>query len=132
MSVTKKNVHDTAKQFDVRGLDSTELTNQQDAFEACLEFLEGIEPTQALNRRHTSYGLKHVVENPAGRMEVPSDPDAYKLYVYEGTLILAALASGFHMKQIGDGLSAIFNFSERSLKRRAKEIAEARVKEKST
>ncbi len=113
--------------FDVQGLDSAMIAKQQEAYELCLEFLEGIDSIRSFNRSHTSYGLKHFVENPAGRMGVPSDLDCYSLYVYEGTFILAALACGFEMEQTGKGLTTIFNMSERSLKRRTKEIAALRL-----
>ena len=115
-----------AAAFDLQGLDPAMIAKQQDAYELCLEFLEGIERIRTFNRSHTSYGLKHFVENPAGRMGVPSEQDCYSGYVYEGTFILAALASGFQMKQTGKGLTAIFNISERSLKRRTREVAETR------
>ena len=42
----------------------------------------------------------------------------------------AALASGFQMKQTGKGLTAIFNISERSLRRWTKEFAALRLAEK--
>jgi hypothetical protein len=118
--------------FDVQGLDPSLLTKQQEAYELCLEFLDGIESIRTFNRSHTSYRLKHVVENPAGRMGIPSDPDCYSLYVYEGTFILAALAASFQMKQTENGLTAIFNISERSLKRRTKEVAASRLAAKAS
>lgn len=121
------NIQDAATAFNVQGLDCSMIENQQDAYEVCLEFLKGLVPIKSLNRRHTSYGLKHIVENPAGRMGVPSDSDCYSLYVYEGTFILAALSSGFQMKQFRGGLTAIFNISEKSLKQRALEISKIRT-----
>jgi hypothetical protein len=82
-----------------------------------------VERTKGQNRKHDSYGLKHIVENPAGRFGIPSLPRCYSTYIPEGIFILAALASGFTMKQPGRLPTATFNISERSLKNRAKEFA---------
>jgi hypothetical protein len=87
-----------------------------------LSFLEGVEKTTAQNKRYDSYCLKHIVENPAGSFDIPCSPRCYSTYISEG-FILAALASGFTMKQPGRLPTATFNISERSLKNRAKEFA---------
>jgi hypothetical protein len=107
------------KKFTVTGLDASALQHQDSAFQRCLAFLDGVEKLQTQNRRHSSYGLKHVVENPSGRFGIPSSQDFYFGYVYEGTFILAALASGFTMQQVDRGLNATFNISERGIRRKA-------------
>jgi hypothetical protein len=91
------------------------LLNQEDqktkAYQLCLEFLRGVEKTRHMNRFHTSYGYKHLVE---GR--------PHRGYVYEGTFVMAALDEGFTMKRLHPlSIKALFNISERSLKRRLKE-----------
>jgi hypothetical protein len=111
-----------AKQFTVAGLDASALEGQDEAFQTCLSFLDGIEKIRSQNRRHGSYGLKHIVENPSGRFGIPSSQNHYTGYVYEGTFILAALASGFAMEQRGRSLKATIDISERGLRRRALEI----------
>ena len=84
--------------------------DQKEAYHLCLQFLEGIEKTNNLNRKHTSYGYKHYVE---GR--------PHRGYVYEGTFILAALAAGFQVMQLRKGcLASILNISERSLRKRVR------------
>jgi hypothetical protein len=97
------------KKFKVAGLDTALLKNQDEAFQHCLTFLEGIEKIRTLNRRGDSF--KHIVEK------------IYDVYVYEGTFILAALASGFKAQPIGSGLKSWFNFSQPSIRRRVLELA---------
>jgi len=116
-----------AKQFPIRGLDPAHLAGQEEAFDMCVDFLLGIEKTKGLNRRHSSYRLKHTVENPSRIVHIPTKQEAYGGYVYEGTFILAALACGFEMRQGGNGLSSTFNISERGLRRRAREVANERI-----
>jgi hypothetical protein len=94
-----------AKKFRVAGLDRSKLRGQEDAFIGCLRFLDGIEKQQKPNRKYTSYCLKHLVEECSGN------------YVYEGTFILAALASGFTMEQQGKNLTVIFNISQNNLRK---------------
>jgi hypothetical protein len=110
-----------AQSYPVAGLDYSILKGQEDAFNTCVTFLEGVDKIKAQNRRHGSYGLKHIVEYPSGRFGIPSSWDCYTTYIYEGTFILAALASGFSMDQ--RYFSATFNISERSLRRRTREFA---------
>lgn len=109
--------------YSVAGLDPSALMGEEEAFETCLSFLEGVEKTKGQNKRHDSYGFKHIVENPAGRFGIPFLPRCYSTYIPEGIFILAALASGFTMRQPGLLPTATFNISERSLKKRAKEFA---------
>jgi hypothetical protein len=111
--------------YSVAGLDQSALAGQEKAFQTCLKFLEGVEKTKRQNPSHSTYGYKHIVEDPAGRYGIPCETECYSGYVYEGTFILAALSSGFTIEQrIGD-LSATFNISERSLKRRTKQWADS-------
>ena len=107
--------------FPVAGIDRTSLGGQAQAFNVCASFLKGIDKTKCQNENHSSYGYKHIVENPPGYFGIPSSIDCYNGYIYEGTFILAALACGFTMKQGGDG-NTTFNISERGLRRRAHEI----------
>ena len=93
----------------------------EEAFQTCVTFLEGVEKTKGQNRSHDSYGYKHIVENPTGYFDIPWSLDCYSTYIPEGVFILAALASDFTMQPIR--VSAKFNISERSLRRRAKEFA---------
>ena len=81
---------------------------QRTAFVLCLQFLQGSKKTKSMNRWHTSYGYKHFVE---GR--------PHRGYVYEGTFILAAIAAGFHVKQLRKGrIQSVLNISQRSLRKR--------------
>jgi hypothetical protein len=112
-----------AQTYMVAGLDQSWLAGQEKAFQTCLTFLEGVEKTKGQNKWHSSYGFKHIVEEPAGRYGIPCTVDCYNGYIYEGTFILAALASAFTMRQDGNFLSVSFNISERSLKERAREFA---------
>jgi hypothetical protein len=109
--------------YPVAGLRQSALEGQEEAFETCLSFLAGVKKTKAQNKRRDSYGLKHIVENPAGRFGIPDSPRCYSAYISQDTFILAALASGFTMKPWGRAPNATFNISERSLKNRAKEFA---------
>jgi len=116
-----------AETYAVAGLDHSALLNQNEAFQTCLSFLEGIPKAKTQNRWHSSYWYKHLVENPKGRLDTPSSPDAYGGYIYEGTFILTALVSGFTMQQWGNRLKVTFNISERGLRRRAGEVARQRT-----
>ncbi len=109
--------------FPIAGLDASALTREEEAFETCLSFLESVEKTKGQNRRHDSYGFKHIVENPSRYFGIPFSVRCYSTYIPEGIFILAALASGFTMRQPGRLPTATFNISERSLQSRAKEFA---------
>jgi hypothetical protein len=109
--------------YSVAGLDPATLTREEEAFETCLSFLESVEKTKGQNRRHDSYGFKHIVENPSRYFGIPFSVRCYSTYIPEGIFILAALASGFTMRQPGRLPTATFNISERSLKKRAKDFA---------
>ena len=79
-------------------------------------FVSSIAKTKTQNRRRTSYKIKHLVESPTGNFGIKGDSECHSGYVYEGTLILAALAAGFTAVQVGSGLSVTFNMAERDLK----------------
>jgi hypothetical protein len=102
-------LHEASQTFEAAGLDKSILERQEQAFQLCLSFLTGIKKTKCQNHRHTSYGYKHMVEQNG--------------YVYEGTFILAALASGFTMRQRGQHLNVTFNISQRSLLERRRQFA---------
>lgn len=103
--------------YKVQGIDETKLADQEGAFQNCIQFLSGIQATKAINPNAGSYNLKHVVENPTRSFGRPSDPSKYTGYVYEGTFILAALASGFKLRYRGPrSMGCTFNLSTRSLK----------------
>lgn len=107
-------VIDALSRFPTKEISVDQLVGQGDAFEWCLEMFNSLEKTKRINHRHGSYGLKHVVEDPAGRYGVRSAvQNTYRGYVFEGTLILAAKTAGFSAS--GDGLKVAFNFSEKSL-----------------
>ncbi|HEY2406832.1 MAG TPA: hypothetical protein VGI10_12555 [Polyangiaceae bacterium] len=56
-----------------------------------------VRPRRTINQKRSSYGLKHTVENWAGR------------YVANGAFIAAAIAEGYRVAQIGQGPNAWFN-----------------------
>ena len=93
----------------------TKMLSREDqntkAYHLCLEFLQGMGKTKCMNRRHTSSWYKHRVEG-----------EPHRGFVHEGTFILAALEAGFMMTQLHPrSLRAVFNISERSLKKRLKQ-----------
>jgi hypothetical protein len=109
---------EAANTFVISGLGGALLLGQEKAYETCLAFLRFIGKSKNQNRRHSSYRLKHIVELPS-RLEGPmSGAERYHGYIYEGTFILAALASGFTMEQKGKHLGVTFNICERTLRRR--------------
>jgi hypothetical protein len=68
-------------------------------------FCMRIEKVKAINRRRTSYGLKHIAER------------FYGTYTTNGEFIAAAIAAGFKYRQCQYAdLNAQFNMSERSIK----------------
>ena len=102
------NLKEASEKFPRKGCDLKtirETKDQDRAFKACLDWLAGLKPIRNSNRRHGTYGLKHMVER------------ASQLYIYEGTFILAALASGFSVRDIvPGGRSGFLNVSELSLR----------------
>jgi hypothetical protein len=91
------------------------LEDNLDQIAIAAAWIKGIEPTQTLNKRHTSYGYKHLVEDWTRRRikageSIPS-------YISNGSFIAAAVGLGLKFKQDGVSPNAFFNFSERSVKR---------------
>ena len=66
-----------------------------------------VEPIKTINRRHSSYGLKHLAE-----LFRPTD---YICYLSNGVFIAAAMIVGYPFKL--DPPNAMFGMSERSIKR---------------
>jgi hypothetical protein len=119
-------LQEASKAFQVTGLNTAALTNQEEVFRAYLSFFQGIETIKNQNKRSTSHVLKDIFENssPFGTLSARTHD-----YVYEGTVILAALASGLTMHQAGSGLTATFNIAERGLQRRVADLFLARIKQ---
>jgi hypothetical protein len=113
------------KRFRLPGLDPIVYQpEQQDAFDACRVFLRGLPKIKNQNRRHGSYGYKHMVEQPARHMGTISYGNARSsgVYVYEGTFVLAALSLGFTAKPMRAHCTSI-NVSETALRKRVEELA---------
>jgi hypothetical protein len=108
-------------------LDRDSLRGQEGAFGICLSSLQVIRKTKSQNLRYDSYALTQIVENPAGHFGLPAWLKCRRCrYIYEGTLILAALASGFKMVQPRRGyLNVTFNICERSLRSKTLGFAKA-------
>lgn len=64
-----------------------------------------IEPTKAVNRRRSSYGLKHVAERHSP-----------KRYLTNGVFIAAALIAGYRAEFVWNSPNVFFAMSERSIK----------------
>ena len=69
------------------------------------------EPIRAINKKHTSYGLKHLAERRAKKL---SDNEVD--YITNGALILAMVDAGFRFVRDGESPNVFFNVSERALK----------------
>lgn len=106
------------EQFQVQGIDNEYLDKkaieQEEAFKKCVSFLEGVDKTKLIRRSNGSYQLKHLVEC------------AYRnTYVYEGTLILAALSMGFVCRYAHTRtMRCHFNMGVGSLKKRVAQFKE--------
>ncbi len=70
------------------------------------------DPIQSINKRHSSYGLKHLAERRAKRL---SNNEVN--YISNGALILAMVDAGFRFVREGDSPNVCFNVSERAIKR---------------
>ncbi|WP_428304993.1 hypothetical protein [Lacipirellula sp.] len=79
------------------------LLETRGQFDAVCDLLANVEPTKTINRKHASYGLKHVFE-----LLTP------ERYLGEGTFIAAAIASGFTCER-GQRNSCQFNMAEKSI-----------------
>lgn len=69
-------------------------------------------PISSINKRHSSYELKHLIE----RILI-NETNHQINYVSNGTLILAMCDAGFRIKRISNSPNCFFNVSEKSVKR---------------
>jgi len=79
-----------------------QLLDNVEQIQDVVSWLEDIDKIVSFNKRHSSYGLKHIVEKYAHR------------YVANGSFIVGSVLSGFKV-QIATP-NAYFNISEKSLK----------------
>lgn len=85
-----------------------------DQFELALVLLQNAERRKSLNRKSTSYGLKHSAERVSRRFGMRTDLGDY---VSNGVLIVAAIYEGFDVQQIEFGsLNAYLNISAKTVK----------------
>ena len=75
--------------------------------ELVMNLLEGIEKIKTFNKLHSSYGLKHWVENIYSKMNKGR-------YIANGSFIVGAILSGFEVKISQP--NTYFNISEKSFK----------------
>lgn len=93
------------KPLDLREFDTLKLNAARDMLSCYLS------QTRAFNKRITSYGLKHIIEN-ALAVESGRQID----YISNGTLILAMYDYGFKIKRINiDSPNCYFNVSTKSV-----------------
>lgn len=64
---------------------------------------ENVEPIRTVNRRHTSYGIKHIVEKDIG-------------YITNGVMIAAGIIAQYPYEFVADSSNVLFGMSEKSLK----------------
>lgn len=69
-------------------------------------------PISSINRTHSSYGLKHLIERI-----LANETNQQINYVSNGALILAMYDAGFRISRISNSPNCFFNVSERSVKR---------------
>ena len=94
-------------------------------FETASAWLETVQTTKAINRRITSYGLKHVVEGWArhGGLAHDCESDIFKYgYVSNGMFICAAVRLGFKIEVIPCTPNVWINVSSKSLPKPGKWI----------
>jgi len=85
--------------------DREKLRNSTGQVEATVMWLrDNLEPTKTINRRRSSYGLKHIAEKDIG-------------YITNGVFITAAIIAGYPYEQIYGSPNVQFGISERSIKR---------------
>ena len=88
------NVNST-EQFDL-------LTNDEQA--QLVEWCRSLEKSKAINKYHTSYGLKHLFQYGGG------------FYVTNGAFKQAMLLAGFNHKECESRINWRFNVSQKSIK----------------
>lgn len=70
------------------------------------------DPISTINKRHTSYGLKHLAERRAKKLS-----NNETNYITNGALILAMVDAGFRFVRDGQSPNVFLNVSERELKK---------------
>lgn len=69
-------------------------------------------PISSINKTHSSYGLKHLIERI-----IANETNQQINYVSNGALILAMYDAGFRICRMSNSPNCFFNVSERSVKR---------------
>lgn len=92
--------------LNISSFDENQLNWALDFAHACGD------PISTINKKHTSYGLKHLAERRAKRLS-----DNKVNYITNGALILAMVDAGFRFVRDGDSPNVFFNVSERALKK---------------
>jgi len=85
------------------------LLNNEERFESACTWLQGLEKSQEVNRRHTSYFMKHIAERRIGG------------HLSNGAFIAAALHCGFKFEHSSHYPNLFFNIDEDSLQAAHKE-----------
>ena len=83
--------------------DRQRLLDSVEEFNKTCEWLSTKARRKTINRAHTSYGLKHMVERDIG-------------YITNGVFIAAAIHCGFKIQYFHDSPNVCINISEKSLK----------------
>lgn len=89
------------------------LKRELEQIAVCADWIKHLTPTKAINPRHSSYGLKHCVEEWS-RTRADQGEDVLT-YVTNGAFIAAAVGLGFRFKY-RETPNPAFNFSDKSLK----------------
>ncbi len=79
---------------------------------ACADWLDTATRIKSLNKRHSSYGYKHLVQR--WNLERVKRGKVVPTYIANGSFIAAAVGTGFSFEL--DGPNAYFNISEKSVK----------------
>jgi len=80
------------------------LLANEEKFEAACIWINSLDKTREINRRHTSYFIKHIAERSIGLGHIAN-----------GTLIAAALHCGFNFEYSSQAPNLLFNIDEESL-----------------
>lgn len=79
------------------------LYQHKHEIQACINWLKTAQKRKTLNKDHSSYGMKHIVERK------------YRCYVSNGAFIVAAILSGFDIGRCRfDSANAHINISSKS------------------
>lgn len=104
---------DRERLFNERRLEASEGDWAADQFELAMIFLSHQNKTRSLNRKMSSYGLKHRAENLSREFGLFTNLGNY---VSNGALIAAAIASGFEVRRVApDSYNAFLNISMRTI-----------------